>query len=47
MQGKVIAVIGQKGGIGKSTVAGTLTTGFMKRGYKTLLVELDPQGNTA
>ena len=47
MQGKVIAVIGQKGGIGKSTIAGTLTTGFMKRDYKTLLVELDPQGNTA
>lgn len=47
MQGKVIAVIGQKGGIGKSTIAGTLTTGFMRRGYKTLLVELDPQGNTA
>ena len=47
MQGKVISVIGQKGGIGKSTIAGTLTTGFMKRGYKTLLVELDPQRNTA
>lgn len=47
MQGKVISVIDQKGGVGKSTVAGTLTTGFMKRGYKTLLVELDPQCNTA
>ena len=47
MQGKVIAVIGKKGGIGKSTIAGTLTTGFMKRGYKTLLVELDGQCNTS
>ena len=47
MQGKVVAVIGQKGGIGKSTIAGTLNTGFMKRDYKTLLVELDGQCNTS
>lgn len=46
-KGKVIAVINQKGGIGKSTVAGTLTTGLMLRGYKSLLLELDPQGNAA
>ena len=45
--GRTIAIINQKGGIGKSTVAGTLTTGLKLRGYKTLLIELDPQSNAA
>lgn len=47
MAGRIISVINQKGGIGKSTLAGTLTTGLKIKGYKTLLVELDPQSNTA
>ena len=47
MTGKVISVINQKGGVGKSTITGALTTGLKLRGYKTLLVELDPQGNAS
>lgn len=46
-KGTVIAIVNQKGGIGKSTIAGTLTTGLQLRGYKTLLIELDPQSNAA
>lgn len=46
-KGRVISIINQKGGIGKSTVAGTLVTGLTLRGKKALLIELDPQGNVS
>ena len=41
----IYAVINQKGGVGKSTVAGVLLSGLTKRGFKTLAVDLDAQGN--
>lgn len=42
---KVISVINQKGGVGKSTTVGALAAGLSLRGYKTLAVDLDAQCN--
>ncbi len=42
----VLALTGQKGGIGKSTIAICLAAEAMKRGRQVLLVDADPQGTT-
>lgn len=42
---KTIAVINQKGGVGKSTTALAIGAGFILKGYKTLYIDLDAQGN--
>lgn len=42
---KIIAVLNQKGGCGKTTIAINLTHSFQNQGYKTLLVDSDPQGS--
>lgn len=40
-----IAVINQKGGVGKSTTAYALGAGLILKGYKVLFMDLDAQGN--
>ncbi|MBQ5633549.1 MAG: ParA family protein [Clostridia bacterium] len=42
---KIVSIINQKGGVGKSTTAESLAAGLSLRGYKTLAVDLDAQGN--
>lgn len=42
---KTIAVINQKGGVGKSTTAENLAAGLALRGYRTLAIDLDAQAN--
>lgn len=44
---EIIAFSNQKGGTGKSTTAATIAAGLHRRGYKTLLLDCDPQGNTS
>lgn len=38
-----IAIINQKGGVGKSTTASAISSGLTSRGFKVLAVDLDPQ----
>lgn len=43
--GKVIAVTNQKGGVGKTTTSVNLSGFVAAMGYKTLVIDIDPQGN--